>query len=105
MRRDFGDDLVGDAPSGLAATEVLVQPAARNLVTGLSENPLDDLVSIFGGANMGMGGMGGSPMGAFGGSAFGGLPTPAPVQSPASSSALSPPTQSQQPQEDLLGLF
>jgi len=95
---------VGDAPSGLAATEVLVQPAARKLSSGLSENPLDDLVSIFGGANMGMG-MGASPMGAFGGSAFGSLP--APVQSPpVSSSALAPPTaQSQQPQEDLLGLF
>ncbi|KAJ7749281.1 adaptin N terminal region-domain-containing protein [Mycena maculata] len=100
---DFGDDLVGDAPSGLAATEVFVQPAARNLVTGLSENPLDDLVSIFGGANMGMGA---SPMGAFGGSAFGSAPPPRVVQAPpVSSSALAPPTQNQQPQEDLLGLF
>ncbi|KAJ7442549.1 adaptin N terminal region-domain-containing protein [Mycena galericulata] len=103
---DFGDELATDAPSGLAATEVLAQPAARNLVTGLSENPLDDLVSIFGGANMGMGGMGGSPMSAFGGSAFGGLPS-APVQSPPVSAPAfaPPPTQTQQPQEDLLGLF
>ncbi|KAJ7802428.1 adaptin N terminal region-domain-containing protein [Mycena olivaceomarginata] len=35
----------GAAPSGLAATEMLVQqqPAARKLASGLSENPLDDL--------------------------------------------------------------
>ncbi|KAJ7484598.1 adaptin N terminal region-domain-containing protein [Mycena latifolia] len=104
---DFGDDLAGDAPSGLAATEVMVQPAARKIVTGLSENPLDDLVSIFGGANMGMGA---TPMGAFGGSAFGGGAFGAPAAQspppPVSSSALAPPPpQNQQPQEDLLGLF
>ncbi|KAJ7842751.1 adaptin N terminal region-domain-containing protein [Mycena leptocephala] len=106
---DFDNELSGDAPSGLAATEVLVQPAARKLVSGLSENPLDDLVSIFGGANMGMGA---SPMGAFGGSAFGGsafgapavTPSPA-VASPLGISPPPPPAQSQQPQEDLLGLF
>ncbi|KAJ6459803.1 adaptin N terminal region-domain-containing protein [Mycena vitilis] len=106
---DFGDDdVAGNAPSGLAATEVLVQqPAARKLASGLSENPLDDLVSIFGGANMGMGA---SPMGAFGGSAFGGSafgsPAPAVAQSPPMTApAVSQRTQSQQPQEDLLGLF
>ncbi|KAJ6571899.1 Adaptor protein complex beta subunit [Mycena capillaripes] len=104
---DFGDDLAGDAPSGLAATEVLVQPAARKLASGLSENPLDDLVSIFGGANMGMGA---SPMSAFGGSAFGGSafgsPAP-PAQSPPMpmSAPTVSPTQGQHPQEDLLGLF
>ncbi|KAJ6530433.1 adaptin N terminal region-domain-containing protein [Mycena vulgaris] len=97
---DFGDDMGGDAPSGLATTEVLVQPAARKIVTGLSENPLDDLVSIFGGANMGMGA---SPMGAFGGSAFGGG-APA-AQSPPLASPPPPPAHNQQPQEDLLGLF
>ncbi|KAJ7848771.1 armadillo-type protein [Mycena leptocephala] len=107
---DFDNEISGDAPSGLAATEVLVQPAARKLVSGLSENPLDDLVSIFGGANMGMGA---SPMGAFGGSAFGGsaFGAPAATPSPAVASPVlgisppPPPAQGQQPQEDLLGLF
>ncbi|KAJ6522843.1 adaptin N terminal region-domain-containing protein [Mycena vulgaris] len=93
-------EIYWDAPSGLATTEVLVQPAARKIVTGLSENPLDDLVSIFGGANMGMGA---SPMGAFGGSAFGGG-APA-AQSPPLASPPPPPAHNQQPQEDLLGLF
>ncbi|KAJ7136175.1 adaptin N terminal region-domain-containing protein [Mycena epipterygia] len=108
-RRDFGDDLAGDAPSGLAATEVLVQPAARKIVTGLSENPLDDLVSII---NLRRGEYGnGSLFGgsAFGGSAFGNASALAAQSPPVSSSTLaaSPPQQThgQQPQEDLLGLF
>ncbi|CAK5273004.1 unnamed protein product [Mycena citricolor] len=107
---DFGDDTItNEAPSGLAATQMLAQPAAQGIVTGLSENPLDDLVSIFGSANMGMGGPG--PMSAFGGNAFGGsvFGSPASVSAPpASSSALAPPIpapQQSQPQEDLLGLF
>ncbi|KAF7348459.1 AP complex subunit beta [Mycena venus] len=113
---DFDAEPAGEgAPVGLAATEMLVhaQPAARKLVSGLSENPLDDLVSIFGGANMGLGA---SPMGTFGGSAFGGLPAQTQSQSPLVSSPpafgiSSPPPpqltqgQTQQPQEDLLGLF
>ncbi|KAJ7875301.1 armadillo-type protein [Mycena olivaceomarginata] len=51
---DFGDDLATDGqPSGLAATDVLARtPAAANLMSGTSSNPLDDLVSIFGSASM-----------------------------------------------------
>lgn len=57
-------------PSGLAATEVLAHtPAAASLLAGTSSNPLDDLVSIFGG--------GGSPavgqnQNSLGGLSFGG---------------------------------
>ena len=95
-------------PSGLAATQVLSQtPAAANLLAGTSNNPLDDLVSIFGGG----GGMGGVPMsattnmgfGAFGeGLGFGGLPTPNPALPPKPSSQQ---PQSQRQQDDILGLF
>ncbi|PPQ69574.1 hypothetical protein CVT24_001374, partial [Panaeolus cyanescens] len=89
-------------PSGLAATQVLSQtPAAANLLAGTSSNPLDDLVSIFGGVSMvpatpaAPGGFGGTGVG----SAFGAVPmTPAP-QTPAVAS------QPQNQQEDLLGLF
>ncbi|KAF7336049.1 AP complex subunit beta [Mycena sanguinolenta] len=102
---DFDAEPAGDsAPSGLAATaEMLVQqqPAARKLVDGLSENPLDDLVSIFGGASMGFGS---GPM--MGG--LGALPTQASVPSPPFGSfAVSSPQPQKQPQgqEDLLGLF
>ncbi|KAJ7039932.1 adaptin N terminal region-domain-containing protein [Mycena alexandri] len=113
---DFGDDLeTSGAPSGLAALSSLSsilsssspssnQPAAGNAsASGLSENPLDDLVSIFGGANIGMGGAG--P--AFGGSAFGGGFGAPPVvpKAPVSSSALAPPPAQAGGQEDLLGLF
>lgn len=96
--RDFGDDLAMDGqPSGLAATEVLTQtPAAANLMSGMSSNPLDDLVSIFGAPAPGLTP---NPMSAFG-AGFG-----APGLSPA---ALSPPMAqppAEQPQEDLLGLF
>ncbi|KAK7046788.1 AP complex subunit beta [Favolaschia claudopus] len=107
---DFDAEPAGDgAPSGLAATELFVQqqPAAQKLVSGLSENPLDDLVSIFGSANMGFGAA--APMAAF-------APAPPQVRSPPmgnSSSAfgMSPPPPAsqaqsqQQPQDDLLGLF
>ena len=51
LHSDFDDstNLEGQ-PSGLAATQVLSQtPAAANLLAGTSSNPLDDLVSIFGG--------------------------------------------------------
>ncbi|KAJ7190923.1 adaptin N terminal region-domain-containing protein [Mycena pura] len=102
---DFGDDLADDAPSGLAATEVLVQPVARNPISGLSENPLDDLVSIFGAANMGFGS---TPMNTFGGGAVGAFGKPVPMQSPPESSlalAVSPPPAQQPPEDDLLGLF
>ncbi|KAJ7260892.1 clathrin binding protein [Mycena haematopus] len=100
---DFGDDLVTDGqPSGLAATDVLARtPAAANLMSGMSSNPLDDLVSIFGSASMAAPTTAPVPMmdplgvGAFGGAAL-------------SPTAKSPPlaqAHAQQPQEDLLGLF
>ena len=94
---DFDDSTnVEGQPSGLAATQALAQtPAAANLLAGTSTNPLDDLVSIFGG-----GGAGGTTAGGVGFS-FGGVamspmpPTPATAK---------PNTHPQQ-QEDLLGLF
>ena len=100
-------------PSGLAATEVLSStPGAANLLAGTSTNPLDDLVSIFGGGAQAAG----TPHNPMGGLSFGdgggfgstmlspqgttpmtGLgsvsPSPADSQRP------------QQPQEDILGLF
>jgi hypothetical protein len=46
---------------GLAATAELAKtPAAANLISGTSVNPLDDLVSIFGGAGLGGGSAPGS---------------------------------------------
>jgi len=111
---DF-DDTPGTEgqPSGLAATEVLSStPAAANLLAGTSSNPLDDLVSIFGGmggsgpsggvANSGMG-LGGL---SFGGSTFGSPVNQAPPSNAAGFGVSAPsPAQGQQPQEDLLGLF
>ncbi|KAG2034173.1 Adaptor protein complex beta subunit [Suillus americanus] len=90
-------------PSGLAATQILPStPAAANFLSGTSANPLDDLVSIFGGMETmetGAGSMStalsptmtsmSSPFEGFGGS---------PVPS-------SQPAQNAQPEEDLLGLF
>lgn len=98
--RDFDDatSLEGQ-PSGLAATQVLAQtPAAAGLLAGTSSNPLDDLVSIFGGG----GPLAPATPAMFGGGAFGGMglasapPTPAVGQTP---------TAAQPQQEDLLGLF
>ncbi|TRM60093.1 adaptin N terminal region-domain-containing protein [Schizophyllum amplum] len=131
---DFDDDPMADQPSGLAATDALTQtPAAANLLAGTSANPLDDLVSIFGGgANTGFGGAPTVDTG-FGAAnvgspppptnAFGGLgmlsPSTSTVTSPtagagdafgglASLSISSTPQQQQKPQgaqDDLLGLF
>ncbi|THU93387.1 Adaptor protein complex beta subunit [Dendrothele bispora CBS 962.96] len=55
---DMGPSMDGQ-PTGLAATEVVLSqtPAAANLLAGTSTNPLDDLVSIFGGDGGGGGGM------------------------------------------------
>jgi len=57
MDSDFDDEDISVSegePSGLAATEVFSQtPAGVNLLAGTSSNPLDDLVSIFGGGNGG----------------------------------------------------
>jgi hypothetical protein len=44
---DFDDKPAQEGPTGLAATQVLQQPAAKNNMSGTSTNPLDDLVSIF----------------------------------------------------------
>ncbi|KAJ7147265.1 adaptin N terminal region-domain-containing protein [Mycena filopes] len=108
---DFGDDLATDGqPTGLAATDVLAQtPGAANLMSGMSSNPLDDLVSIFGGAGLGSAPAAGDPLSAFGagaaasppaafGAGFGGAALSPPLGQPAQAPAA-------QPQEDLLGLF
>ncbi|KAG2338980.1 Adaptor protein complex beta subunit [Suillus weaverae] len=100
---DFGDDSAQDGqPSGLAATQILPStPAAANFLSGTSANPLDDLVSIFGGMET-MGTGAGSPSAALSptmtsmSSPFEGFGGPAPPSQPA---------QNVQPQEDLLGLF
>ncbi|KAH8114989.1 Adaptor protein complex beta subunit [Phellopilus nigrolimitatus] len=101
-------------PSGLAATTLTSTPAAANLLAGTSSNPLDDLVSIFGGASLGGGGVVG---GAVNGSPFSNIASPiqpAAASSPAppafgfgvsGSSVVSSPVQQQKPQDDLLGLF
>lgn len=104
---DF-DDSTGteDQPSGLAATQVLSNtPAAANLIAGTSTNPLDDLVSIFGNANMG--GPPATPAPApFAGGAFAGLGGIQQPMSPAFGAAPTPkPNGQQQQSEDLLGLF
>ncbi|KAI0705986.1 Adaptor protein complex beta subunit [Cerioporus squamosus] len=104
---DFSDDVPNEGqPSGLAATTVLAStPAAANLLAGTSSNPLDDLVSIFGSANLGAASSPApaNPMGGFGFGASPLAPTPAitPVLSP------QPPAQpqAQSGQDDLLGLF
>ncbi|EKM76196.1 hypothetical protein AGABI1DRAFT_78919 [Agaricus bisporus var. burnettii JB137-S8] len=122
---DFDDDDISTTngqPSGLAATEVLSQtPAAANLLSGTSSNPLDDLVSIFGtnGTGGGGGGFGAAsglapsatnnnhapdPLAGLGGlsiSGGGSLMSPDQTSPQQPKSATSP----QQQQEDLLGLF
>ncbi|KAH6912000.1 clathrin binding protein [Coprinopsis sp. MPI-PUGE-AT-0042] len=112
---DFGDDPATETGglSGLAATQVLAQPAAANLLAGTSSNPLDDLVSIFGNTSMG-----GPPATPAPGGLFGGVPmTPATASNPngmfggsalppATPATATPPSnQPSQPQDDLLGLF
>jgi hypothetical protein len=49
---DFDDEPAAEQPTGLAATQVLQQPAAKNIMSGTSTNPLDDLVSIFGNSSL-----------------------------------------------------
>ncbi|KAI9511229.1 Adaptor protein complex beta subunit [Russula earlei] len=49
---DFDDEPAQEGPTGLAATQVLQEPAAKNILSGTSTNPLDDLVSIFGSASL-----------------------------------------------------
>ncbi|TCD62788.1 beta-adaptin [Steccherinum ochraceum] len=116
------DDPTSDEqqPSGLAATQVLsATPAAANLLSGTSSNPLDDLVSIFGSTGLSNGVAPGQPQGGLGaglgGLSFGAPISPAPPMTPSVLQAATPaPTQltHQQPpppqqaaSEDLLGLF
>ncbi|KAI9432648.1 Adaptor protein complex beta subunit [Lactarius indigo] len=85
-----------EQPTGLAATQVLQQPAAKNIMSGTSTNPLDDLVSIFGSSSL---------------SSSGGAPALDPflgfgeVVSPIAPAAATQPTTASNQQEDLLGLF
>ncbi|KZT05031.1 Adaptor protein complex beta subunit [Laetiporus sulphureus 93-53] len=93
----------GQQPSGLAATTVLAAPAAENILSGTSSNPLDDLVSIFGSVSVN------APtpqttqnIDPLGGLAF--KASPVPASTPAAPQTKSPPMQQSQ-QDDLLGLF
>ncbi|KAH9003677.1 Adaptor protein complex beta subunit [Lactarius hatsudake] len=100
---DFDDEPAAEQPTGLAATQVLQQPAAKNLLSGTSTNPLDDLVSIFGSSSLSPS----VPLAAPAGGAaaldpfhgFGG------VVSPISPAAATQPALASNQQEDLLGLF
>ncbi|KAF8637098.1 hypothetical protein AX17_003003 [Amanita inopinata Kibby_2008] len=105
---DFDDTPSAEGqPSGLAATEILSQtPAAANLLAGTSSNPLDDLVSIFGGTTLApttqsnsLGGL------SFGGSGFNSPSVTAPPPTPLTATTSQPPMQTNQAQDDLLGLF
>ena len=103
---DFDDEPATEQPTGLAATQVLQQPAAKNIMSGTSTNPLDDLVSIFGNTSLTPSVLPSqtSPLSAAAGvvpalDPFGGLGVSGVASSsPASASALNQ-------QEDLLGLF
>ncbi|KAH7882703.1 adaptin N terminal region-domain-containing protein [Phlebopus sp. FC_14] len=105
---DFDDAPAQGQPSGLAATQILPSsPATANFLSGTSANPLDDLVSIFGGmGTAGMGAGAGSGTGDAPGG-LGGLGTVSPPTASVSSAfdGLASPTSPQKPQEDLLGLF
>lgn len=100
---DFSDDTSSqEQPSGLAATQILSStPAAANLLSGTSTNPLDDLVSIFGGMST----AGGSAGGDVAMDSLGGLSASSPPIGNASSLAGLTSPATQQPQEDLLGLL
>jgi AP-1 complex subunit beta-1 len=92
---DFDDEPAQEGPTGLAATQVLQQPAAKNIMSGTSTNPLDDLVSIFGNTSM-------SPSAP--------ITSAAPLTDPlgglgGSSPLTAVPSTSLNQQEDLLGLF
>ncbi|KAF8642930.1 hypothetical protein AX16_009318 [Volvariella volvacea WC 439] len=94
-------------PSGLAATQVLAQPAAANLLAGTSSNPLDDLVSIFGGGDTGGGGGLGGPSPGIG-IGIGQSLSPTPGVAAPTRPAFSPTpaaASASKPEDDLLGLF
>ncbi|TFK47116.1 Adaptor protein complex beta subunit [Heliocybe sulcata] len=108
---DFDDVPASDSqPSGLAATTIIPQtPAAANLLAGTSANPLDDLVSIFGGGG-GMTDTPSAPQNPLGGLSFGGdngfgSPITSAPPSQLGASSVASPIQTQKPQDDLLGLF
>ncbi|KIK92143.1 hypothetical protein PAXRUDRAFT_830228 [Paxillus rubicundulus Ve08.2h10] len=109
---DLDDAPTEEGPSGLAATQILPStPSAANFLLETSTNPLDDLVSIFGGMSASGGGSGSGDASADGGlgglggmDSFGAIsPTSGNVTSPLD--RLGSPTTAQKPQEDLLGLF
>jgi hypothetical protein len=92
---DFDDEPAPEGPTGLAATQVLQQPEAKNIMSGTSTNPLDDLVSIFGSTSL---------------SSSAPILSAAPATDPLSGfGGVSPPTAApsipSNQQEDLLGLF
>ncbi|KAL4077695.1 adaptin N terminal region-domain-containing protein [Scleroderma citrinum] len=106
---DFDDAPAQEGPSGLAATQILPSsPAAANFLSGTSTNPLDDLVSIFGGmSTVGAGAGGGGSVGdggGLGGFAGSGTALP-PLASVSLLDSHASPSTGQRPQEDLLGLF
>lgn len=97
---NFDDPSESQEPTGLAATTILTStPAAANIMSGTSSNPLDDLVSIFGNASMSSGtpaappgqANGGGGLSAFSGLSFGAPPvSPAPPMTPSVLTAASP---------------
>lgn len=93
---DFDDEPASEEPTGLAATQVMQQPAAKNIMSGTSTNPLDDLVSIFGSASLSSGVPIPATPALDASSVFGGVSLPAGGAQPSASS---------NQQEDLLGLF
>lgn len=113
---DFDDAPAQEEPSGLAATRILPStPAAASFLSGTSANPLDDLVSIFGGMSASS-----VHAGAGGGTDFDGVgigdgalsdsgdtmsPPLGSVGSGSGFVGLASPSTGQKPQEDLLGLF
>ncbi|KAG5730431.1 Beta-adaptin-like protein C [Termitomyces sp. T112] len=111
---DFDDaPAVDGEPSGLAATQVFAQtPAAANLLAGTSSNPLDDLMSIFGGGGGGMSASTPAPSFGFGSGNSGlgiDLSSVPVTQSVLVPQTPAPPLQQSHSQstqqEDLLGLF
>ena len=95
---DFDDEPAQEGPTGLAATQVLQQPAAKNIMSGTSTNPLDDLVSIFGNTSLSSST---APIAS--------APAPAAIDPLGGFGVVSPatavPSTASNQQEDLLGLF
>ncbi|KAI5989109.1 adaptin N terminal region-domain-containing protein, partial [Pisolithus albus] len=113
---DFNDAPAQEEPSGLAATRILPStPAAANILSGTSTNPLDDLVSIFGGMSASSPHAGASEGAGFDGVGIGdgalsksGDTMSPPLGSVGSGSGFVDPVTpytGHTPQEDLLGLF